>query len=327
MAYASQSGRARTSAKNPRAFSVCQRCGIWNNRVNLQFQFEWRGATLQNTFILVCKTCLDIPQEQNRAITLPADPVPIFYPSVENFEQADTSYLAVTAPTVYDKVTGIPIPPDALRVTEDCQNRNPYPFGRPVGLSQAAVMPYNGALQRQLGVPLNILSVTSDGSATVTVTCSSVHGLQNSQQIGDGVIGPSQVSVEGLNFSPACGFYSVTVTTATAFTYMTYGDNPAQSLLTPTTRIITALVGLPRGYKVIPKIFGPPLFAEVEAAICYLELEDGSGAFLLEDGSGFISLEQCMQPPLSDYFFSLEDSSGEILLENGGFFLEQEIGP
>src|SRR5277367_5460508 len=186
------------------------RCGIWYNRVDLIFQYQWRGAQLQNTYILVCRECLDIPTEQLRAITLPADPVPIFYPSVENFADAETDYRTISEPTVYDPVTGIPIPGTTLRVTEDCQNRTLDPFGLPVGFDQNAVMPYNGAVQKAFGVPLQLLSVTSDGSATVTVTCSAVHGLQNN----------SQVSVEGLSYGPANGFYSVTVITATAFSYM-----------------------------------------------------------------------------------------------------------
>jgi hypothetical protein len=80
-----------------------------------------------------------------------------------------------------------------------------------------------------------VLSVTSDGSATVTVTCSAVHNLQTN----------SQVSVEGLNWAPACGIYTAVPTTATALTYMTYGANPNGSLLTSTTLILTALMGLP----------------------------------------------------------------------------------
>jgi hypothetical protein len=235
MAYASRSGRARTSAKSPRAFAVCMRCNMWENRVNLQFQFEWAGAQLRNTYILVCKRCLDTPQEQLRAITLPADPTPIFYPSVENFDNSRSDYRTLSRPTVLDPKTGIPIPGTTLRITEDNQNRVVEPIGAPVGLDQRAVMPYNGATQQHFGMALAVLSVIADDTATVAVTCSAVHGLQND----------SQVAVEGLSWSPACGFYSVTVTTATAFTYMTYGSNPAGSLMTSTTLITTALVGLP----------------------------------------------------------------------------------
>ena len=238
MAYASRSGRARTSAKNPQAFAVCQRCGLWYNRVNLDFQFEWRGAALLNTYILVCKECLDVPQEQLRAITLPADPVPIFYPSVEDFAGDEANYRAVSLAPVIDPTTGLPIPSTTLRVTEDCRNRAIDPFGIPSGENQNAVMPYNGGNQTAYGVVLPVLSVTGDGSATVTVTCSAVHNLQTNDQ----------VSVEGLDFGYATGMYSVTVKTATAFTYMTYGANPSGSLLTSTTRIVTCLIGLPLGY-------------------------------------------------------------------------------
>lgn len=236
MAYASRSGRAQTSVKNPRAFAVCQRCGIWYNRDRLTFQFDWRGAQLQNLFILVCHQCLDVPQEQLRAITLPADPMPIFYPSVEDFTGDETNYRSLAGSTT-DPTTGLPVPNPTLRVTEDCQNRTINPFGIPSGETQDAVMPY-GVNNTQFGAALPILSVTSDGTATVTVTCSAVHNLKTNDQ----------VSVEGVNFPYAGGMYSVTVTTATAFTYMTYGANPSGSLLTPTTRIVTCLIGLPRGY-------------------------------------------------------------------------------
>lgn len=311
MAYASKAGRARVSARNPQAQAVCQRCGIWYNRVDLKFQFEWRGAQLQNLYILVCEDCYDVPQSQLRAITLPADPTPIYYPSVEDFTQDETTYRATSAPTVYDKITGIPIPGNTLRITQDAQNRTINPFGKPVGLSQDAVMPYNGGVQMAFGVPLELLSVTADGSATVQVTCSRAHGFTAN----------SQVSVEALADTAANGFYSVTVLSAMAFTYMTYGSIPAQGLLTPTTRIVTALVGLPLGYKRIPKIDGPPLNTGVIE--CFFETEDGTGMFLLENGAGFLALEQCTDIEL----FELESGTGNFLLENGMGFLELEDGP
>jgi len=239
MAYASQSGRARTSSKKPQAFAVCMRCGLWYNRVDLNFQYDWRGTALQNLYILVCERCTDTPQEQLRAIQLPADPTPVYFPSVENFADAETDYRS-TLPGTIDPVTNIPIPSTTLRVTEDCQNRITQPLGQPEGLSQQAVMPYNGGVQKAFGVPLSVLSVTANGTATVSVTCSKVHGLQPD----------SQVSIEGL--TAANGFYSVNVLTATAFTYTTASNVPAASLLTPTTRIVTALVGLPYGSVAIP---------------------------------------------------------------------------
>jgi hypothetical protein len=47
---------------------------------------DWAGVQLINKRILVCPKCLDKPQQQLRAIVLPADPVPIRNPRPEPFE-------------------------------------------------------------------------------------------------------------------------------------------------------------------------------------------------------------------------------------------------
>jgi hypothetical protein len=248
MSYASQSGRARTSARSPQAFAVCQRCGIWYNRVDLQFQNAWRGAQLQDIHILVCRTCYDVPQQQLRAITLPPDPVPVYFPSVENFDAAETDYRTVAFAPILDPITGIPIIPEVLRVTQDCENRITIPYGEPSGLEQNAIMPLQvdaygktGGVPTAYGVVLPVLSVFASGF-TVTVTCSSVHNLQPGYQ----------VSVEGL--SNGNGFFSVQVPTATVFTYQT--AQPVTANMTTTTRMCTANVGLPRGSETFPIPYG-----------------------------------------------------------------------
>jgi hypothetical protein len=289
------------------------RCGLWFNRVDLKFQHDWRGATVQNLWILVCRQCYDTPQEQLRAITLPADPEPVFYPSVQDFDAAEIDYRTLAAPTVLDPVTGIPIPGTTLRVTEDGQNRVTTPFGRPVGLDQNAVMPFDGSTLTPYGVPLQVLSVMADDSATVVVTCSAVHKLH----------ALSQVSIRGLSYAPACGFYTVSVISATAFSYMTYGANPAGSLLTPTTRIITAKIGLPRGFVAIPKIYGPALKLQTS---CFLDTESG-GIFQLQSG-GFLQLQTCRPGPVPlSFLVELESGTGTLLLDPGTGSLELQIGP
>lgn len=232
MAYASKAGRARVSAKNPQAQGVCDRCGIWHTLVDLQWQSDWRGTSLQNLWLRVCRRCLDTPQQQLRAIQLPADPVPVWQPRPENFDAAEIDYRTTI--------------PGANLITQNSQNRVTQPYGAPVGLDQNAVMPYNGTVQKSFGVPLAPLSVISNGTATIFVTCSQPHGLNNDDQI----------SVQGLSDRTACGFFSVVMFTPMLFTYMTVNNIPAGSLLTPTTRMITALVGLPRGFESIPQV-GP----------------------------------------------------------------------
>jgi hypothetical protein len=51
----------------------------WNH-VDLSWQFDWRGAQLQNLRILVCRRCLDVPHEQLRSYSPPPDPLPIVNP-------------------------------------------------------------------------------------------------------------------------------------------------------------------------------------------------------------------------------------------------------
>jgi len=241
MAYASQSGRAKTSATNPQAHAICDRCGFRYNHAELKWQYDWRGAMIQNIRILVCDTCYDTPQEQLRSIVVPADPTPIVNARVQDFAAAESNYQTVTQPPTIDPETGIPIPGNTTLTTEDGQQLTTQPYGPPVGLTQPAVPPLKGTTHYAVRLP--VLSVSANGTTIITVTCSQTHGLQTNDQI----------SVEGVSNTGACGFYSVTVTTATAFTYEVAKPIAAAALYTPTTRIITASVGLPYGYTQIPQ--------------------------------------------------------------------------
>jgi hypothetical protein len=74
----------------PRATAICDRCGFMYNHDQLQWQWDWQqGPRLFNLRILVCPTCLDVPQESGRTIVLPPDPVPIANPRPENYALAD----------------------------------------------------------------------------------------------------------------------------------------------------------------------------------------------------------------------------------------------
>jgi hypothetical protein len=242
VAYASISGRARTSSANPEAHAICDRCGFRYNWVDLRWQYDWRGPSLQNVRILVCKTCQDTPQEQLRAIVVPADPTPITDARVQDFVAASTDYQTTSGPTVIDPHTGIPIPSTTVVVDQNGDPVTLQPYGPPTGLVQAAQPPQKGTQLFAVKVPA--LSVTANGTPVVTVTCSAAHNLSSN----------AQVAIEGLTRPAACGFFSITVTSGTAFTYQTYDPIPAGALITPTTRVITASVGLPYGYTQIPQV-------------------------------------------------------------------------
>lgn len=108
MAYASKLGRARISARNPRAAGQCDRCGFIYNHINLQFQYDWAGASLINKRILVCDSCNDVPQQQLRSIIVPADPMPVMNPRVPDYVTAETN-LRTTQGNTVNQNTGIPV--------------------------------------------------------------------------------------------------------------------------------------------------------------------------------------------------------------------------
>lgn len=142
MAYASISGRAYTSMSDPRAFAVCDRCGIWYNHYKLTWQYDWAGQSLVNKRILVCPTCLDRPQQQLRAIVLPADPVPIIQPRPE-LSQAGADVRLTGYQFAVDPISGIVISPvGEYRVTETNALRVPQQTGEaPGGLNQTPGVP------------------------------------------------------------------------------------------------------------------------------------------------------------------------------------------
>jgi hypothetical protein len=304
---------------------VCQRCGIWNNRDQLRFQFDWRGAQLQNLYILVCNHCYDEPQQQLRAITLPADPVPIYYPSPEDFASAESDYRAVAYAPAIDPRTGIPVQSQNLRTTLECLNRTTLPYGAPYDFDSNAIMPLalDNGLPVAYGQPLPVLSVSSVDTL-VSVTFSAVHGLQPNDI----------VSVAGL--TNGNGFFSIAVPTATVITYQTAQIVNPQIASNPI--VCKANVGLPIGFDSVPlpygytpnaATFGTGLELLLETGLGGFELEDGSGIILLEDGT-VVYTQLLLESGLGG--FELETGTGVIILEDGtvitnnAFQLESSLG-
>ena len=100
------------------------------NHNRLSWQYEWRGASLQNIRLLVCDECLDVPQQQLRAIVVPADPVPIMNPRIQDYVAAETDY-RITQGNSVNAQTGIPVPGGDTRITQNNKNRVTQQTGEP----------------------------------------------------------------------------------------------------------------------------------------------------------------------------------------------------
>ena len=167
MGYASQSGRARTSATNPQAHAICDRCGFRYNHVNLKWQYDWAGASLINKRMLVCNTCYDEPQEQLRAIVVPADPMPIINPRVQDFVTAEQNTRVTSGQNTTDPVTGIPIVNGDTRITQADEVRVTQQTGEPPGgLNTQPGTDPNAPGDNDPGLPYNNDTVPETGPLT-----------------------------------------------------------------------------------------------------------------------------------------------------------------
>lgn len=183
MAYASRSGRARTSPSTPRAFGVCDRCALWCNHHQLKWQFDWAGASLINKRLLVCDRCYDEPQQQLRAIVIPADPVPIVNPRIEPYAWDEIDRRQVSGYNEVDPETGIPIPLGYTRVTTKDDDptddvRVTQQTGEPPGgKNQLPGTDPNSVTYR------NITGVANNGIGFIRVSVNTTSGMQTGQRV------------------------------------------------------------------------------------------------------------------------------------------------
>jgi len=127
-------GKARVSTRSPQAFGVCDRCKFLYNHSDLSWQFDWQGSSLVNQRVLVCSKCLDQPQQQKRAIIIPADPVPVQNPRPENYVASESNYRATSGQNSVDFWTNIPIPGGNTRITQDNNTRVTQTVGPPAAI-------------------------------------------------------------------------------------------------------------------------------------------------------------------------------------------------
>ena len=167
MAYASKQGRARVSASSPQAAAVCDRCGFVYQHSSLRWQFDWAGASLINKRLLVCNPCYDTPQQQLRAIVVPADPMPIINPRVQDFVTAETSTRFTSGQNTVDPTTNIPVIGGDVRITQDDNDRVTQQTGEaPGGLNQEPGTDPNAPGNNDPGLPYNTNQVPKTGPNT-----------------------------------------------------------------------------------------------------------------------------------------------------------------
>lgn len=177
MGYGSRSGRARTSSSNPRAHAICDRCGFRYNHDDLQWQYDWSGASLINRGILVCSDCMDVPQEQLRAIIVPADPVPIQNPRIEYFNSYSSSNRLTNETPSVDQATGLSAPRGATRITEDDAVRSTQMTGEaPGGLNTLPGTDPNAVTYRTV-------TNAEDSAGLIRLTVATTNGMLTNQYV------------------------------------------------------------------------------------------------------------------------------------------------
>lgn len=157
-------GRATVSSKSPEAFAICDGCGFLFNHKDLRFQLEWAGNKLINQRQLVCPRCNDDPNQQLRAIVLPADPMPIMNPRVPDYASAFTDIRQTSGMNTVDPKTGIPMPGGMMRITENDDNRVTQQTGEPPGgKNQKPGTDPNAPGNADPGVPYGFTEVPKTG--------------------------------------------------------------------------------------------------------------------------------------------------------------------
>ena len=178
MGYASKQGRARINPSSPEAAGCCDRCGFIFSFRELSFQYDWRGATLQNLRILVCRPCLDTPQEQLRAIVVPADPTPIVNARVQDFTLASSDNRVTSGQNTTDPRTGIPVPGGNTRITQTNDIRSTQQTGEaPFGTNQLPGTDPNAVTYR------TVSNAQNNGSGLIRLTINTTNGMITGQRV------------------------------------------------------------------------------------------------------------------------------------------------
>lgn len=120
-----------------------------------------------NIRLLVCNTCYDAPQEQLRAIVVPADPVPIEQPRLQDFVTASQDTRVTSGQNTVNYPTGIPVVNGDNRITQNDDIRVTQQTGEPPGglNTQPGTNP-NAPGDNDPGLPYDNTTVPETGPLT-----------------------------------------------------------------------------------------------------------------------------------------------------------------
>lgn len=166
-------GRAHINARAPSALGVCDRCGFLYNLIDLQNQVQWQGPRLQSIHAKVCDSCLDVPQEQLRTITIPADPMPVSDPRIESYNAETGPFQGLGTPigTLVDW-GGLAAAFDWGGINFDSSGADPFPPSKPANFC-AALQTATSSFTNTIGLQWNVGAQPVDSVAetqTVNVT-------------------------------------------------------------------------------------------------------------------------------------------------------------
>jgi len=120
-----------------------------------------------NIRLLVCNPCYDTPQSQLRAIVVPADPVPIVDPRIQDFVTAASNTRVTSGQNTTDPTTGLPVPGGDTRITQDDDTRVTQQTGEPPGgLNTQPGTDPNAPGNNDPGLPYNNTDVPETGPLT-----------------------------------------------------------------------------------------------------------------------------------------------------------------
>lgn len=232
-------GRASVSSTNPRAFGICDRCGFLYNHHELQWQYDYRGAALINVRILVCETCLDVPQNQLRNIVLPADPMPIMNARVQDYATAENN-ARVTSNQVLVPVAATGDGETATLTLQVPLVMAPIRVGSTIVISGMEPVGYNGTF---------VVTASSNSSAyTVSFACKTTHAMTKAGSVA--------INIDPVTGLPTgVGLTRITQNADTRVTQMT-GEPPGGLNQEPGTDPNApgdADPGLPYNFNEVPK--------------------------------------------------------------------------